>query len=133
VEVVLEAHDDDLADPPADTEQGIGRRRARRIDHEHAGDVLDHALRFVLVDDLDEPRLALVGHPENAQQLVALVVPELAIRVLEGSVVDDLAHPARVLDEELVDIDGGRSSASQNSRTGWRSPRSARSCTPASL
>src|SRR2546427_2576535 len=102
--MMLEAHHHDLADPPSDPDERIGRGRVGGVDHQHSEPVLQRALRFGLVYDFYEARLALVRHPDDGSELLCFFLTELLVLLRERS--DQVPQPVRIVHDEFVQIYG---------------------------
>ena len=131
-----------LADAARDADQEVGGWHAPRVDHEHAEEVTDGALRLVLVDDLGEAVLAIEGHGKHllhflGQVGIGQLVRRRQIETRPAShEVGEPCPPVRVGDEELVQIlvapsaADPRPSMQESASRRWRQGSPPRWCRP---
>src|SRR6266849_3818356 len=106
VVVLLQTHDNVLADSARDADALVGRDSARG-NLQHPDPVLDGAFGAVLIDDLRVALVAFVRQFQDAPELGALLLLEALVQLALVDGRDQPVLPVRVLDDELVEVHVG--------------------------
>src|SRR4029434_3240971 len=93
VVVLLQTHDDVLAESAPNTDQLIGRGRGRGSDLEHSQPVLDRPAGPVLIDDPTVASLSFVRQLQDLSKLSSLLRLKPAVQPFLVDDVDDFLLP----------------------------------------